>query len=67
MTDSHILLCRSHETAAHRRGLALLNYGWVVDDDAICSKTQRGYLTTKRRGPRKYTHEFEAYEKAVGQ
>ena len=65
MTDYHILLCRSHKTAAHRRGLTLLNYGRVVSDDVICSKTQRGHLTTKRVGPRQYTHLFEAYEKRV--
>lgn len=62
MTNLHTLLCKSHETAAHRQGLALLNYGWVVSDDGICSKTQRGYLTTKRVAPRQYTHIFEAYE-----
>jgi hypothetical protein len=26
------------------------NWGWVIDDGGICSKTSRGYLTTTAEG-----------------
>ena len=36
------------------------NWGWVIDDHGICSKTSRGYLTTTAQGSK-----LEPYELAL--
>ena len=59
---SHANLCAAHERFATRNACSLDNYGRVVDDDVICSKTNRGYLTTRRVAPRKYTHKLQNYD-----
>jgi len=41
---------------------ALENYGFVMLDDVIVSKTNRGYLETKQLGARKYEHALVGYD-----
>ena len=48
---------------AHNRMLVQLqatpgNWGWVIDETGICSKTSKGYLTTTAEGSK-----LEPYEK----
>jgi len=57
-------LCKAHERIATMNACALENYGFVLLDDVIVSKTNRGYLETKRLAPRKYSHTLTAYDNA---
>jgi len=50
--DDLIAILRAHNRELVRAQATAGNWGWVVDDDAICSKTSRGYLTTDRDGSR---------------
>lgn len=55
------LLRASHQRRADKLGLSIGNLGWVIDRNAICSKTSLGYLTSFRQGQRDYFHKLEAY------
>jgi hypothetical protein len=57
----YTLLRNAHQRKATKLGCTFGNFGWVVDDGAICSKTSMGYLTTKHVGHGKYEHQLEAY------
>lgn len=56
------LLVLSHQRRAEKLGCRVYNLCWVLTEDAVCSKTTRGYLTTKRLGNRLYKHELKSYD-----
>ena len=56
------LLTSCHQRRAAKLDCAIFNLGWVLTEDAICSKTTLGYLTTKRLGSRLYKHEITSYD-----
>jgi hypothetical protein len=55
------LLRKAHQRYANKLDCTFGNFGWVVDNNAICSKTSNGYLTTKRIMPNNYEHTLEQY------
>jgi hypothetical protein len=55
-------LFAAHERIATLNACALENYGFVMLDDVIVSKTNRGYLETKQLGARKYEHALVGYD-----
>jgi len=57
-------LYNAHVCVATLNACALENCGFILLDDVIVSKTNRGYLETKRTGPRKYSHILTAYDNA---
>lgn len=50
-----------HRKAAKKYRLTFGNFGWVMDETGMTSKTNRGYLTTDYIDG-KYVHKFEPYE-----
>ena len=56
------LLEAAHQRYAAKQQQTFGNFGWVKNENSICSKTDKGYLTTKRLDSGKYVHEFQAYE-----
>lgn len=56
MKSLHRLLFEAHCRQLISSGAFAGNMGWVVTDDCYISKTNRGYLETRRIGPRHYTH-----------
>jgi hypothetical protein len=53
-------ICELHEAEAARHGAEFRNYGWATDDNGICSKTTKGYLTTVMEG-HEVRHVWEDY------
>ena len=56
------LMVSSHQRRAAKLNCEIFNLCWVLTEDAVCSKTTKGYLTTKRLGRRLYKHELKSYD-----
>lgn len=54
-------LANAHNWAIIRHSAIAHNYGWVETDDCLLSKTDKGYLETKRVKPGRYVHELTPY------
>lgn len=57
-----IALKNAHNWGAIENRAKFYNYGWVGGDDFLLSKTDRGYLETRRIGRGKYVHTMTDYE-----
>jgi hypothetical protein len=53
-------LLRAHNAEAERVGAEFGNYGKYTDDESICSKTTKGYLTSIMKGSEIH-HVWEGY------
>ena len=60
--NAYDLLKSAHIRKAKRNAITFGNFGWVAGNDGICSKTSKGYLTTRRMGPNQYGHKLQAYD-----
>ena len=54
------LLRAAHQRQADKLQCRIGNFGWVMTDVEILSKTDKGYLSTTRLGPRKYLHQLKS-------
>jgi hypothetical protein len=60
MTNYELDLLRAaHQRNADKLGCTIGNFGWVIDRNSICSKTNQGYLTSTRHGHRNYEHKLQ--------
>ena len=57
------LLILAHQRRAAKLECRVYHLSWVLTEDAVCSKTTKGYLTTKRLGSRLYKHELKSYDR----
>jgi hypothetical protein len=56
-------LLQEHEAEAARQGAEFWNYGWVLSDDAVSSKTSKGFLFSQiDPETMDVTHTWETYE-----
>jgi hypothetical protein len=55
-------LRNAHERIATLNACALENYGYVMTDSVILSKTNRGLLETVQLAPRKFSHTLIGYD-----
>jgi hypothetical protein len=54
----------AHEQEGIRRRIEFTNFGWFTDADAICSKTNKGYLTSSLcRTTGKAEHHWKPYKR----
>jgi len=56
------LLTSCHQRQAAKLNCKIFNLCWVLTEDAVCSKTTLGYLTTKRLGSRLYKQDVIPYD-----
>jgi hypothetical protein len=54
-------LYRAHRAEANRLTVTFTSFGWVAEDDEICSKTSEGFLTSKSTTG-VIMHSFEPYD-----
>ncbi len=58
----YIALVKAHAKEMARNHAKTRNWGWVIMDTSMCSKTSKGYLTTRFWPLGHYaSHKWEAY------
>jgi hypothetical protein len=51
-------LCNAHVAEAERQGAEFYNFGWFQDDDCLCSKTDKGILSTEWNDVAGWRHQW---------
>ena len=57
-----IAILRAHNKFLVKHQATAGNWGWVITDDGICSKTSLGYLTTDAAGSRLEPYDYARRE-----